>query len=195
MAIRTNYNAENKQTQATEQQSERSDGSDESESELLKEVKPRAWRETSGPKIGTFIGVLLLQGICKLPRTENYWNTREDLNVNLPIHSAMSLVRWQQIKRYLKISDPRSEKDSKAPIGMQKWSLSTMTFSRSVNDTIYQVEMFPLMNNRSCSKVDRDIQCSFFQNESGKDLKSTVYAMITTRLTSCLVHALQKSAV
>ena len=53
MAIRTNYNAENKQTQATEQQSERSDGSDESESELLKEGKPRAWRETSGPEIGT----------------------------------------------------------------------------------------------------------------------------------------------
>lgn len=95
MVIRTNYNAENKQTQATEQQSERSDGSDESESELLKEVKPRAWRETSGPEIGTFIGVLLLQRICKLPRTENYWNTREDLNVDLPIHSAMSLVRWQ----------------------------------------------------------------------------------------------------
>lgn len=101
-----------KKTHATEQQSERSDGSDESESEHLKKVKPRAWRETSGPEIGTFIGVLLLQGICKLPRTENYWITREDLN---PIHSAMSLLRWQQIKRYLKISDPRSERDSKGP--------------------------------------------------------------------------------
>ena len=40
---------------------------------------------------------------------------REDLNVNLPIHSVISLVRWQQIKRYLKISDPRSERDSKGP--------------------------------------------------------------------------------
>ena len=106
MAICTNYNVENKQTQATEQQSVRSDGSDELESELLKEVKPRAWRETSGPEISTFIGVLLLQGICKLPRTKNHWNTQEGLNVNLPIYSAMSLVRWQQIKRYLKISDP-----------------------------------------------------------------------------------------
>ena len=100
--------------QATEQQSERFDGSDELESELLKKFKPRAWRETSGPKIGTFIGILLLQRICKLLKTKNYRNTQKNLNVNLLIHSAISFVRWQQIKKYLKISDPQSEKGSKS---------------------------------------------------------------------------------
>lgn len=37
------------------------------------------------------------------------------MNNNQPVHNAMNHIHWQQIKKYLKISDLRSEKDFKDP--------------------------------------------------------------------------------
>jgi hypothetical protein len=47
--------------------------------------------------------------------TKAYWNSSDDMALYLPVKRAISLVRFSQIKRYLKISDSRNEPDSKEP--------------------------------------------------------------------------------
>ena len=75
--------------------------------------KTRPWFDTTGEKMGVFLGVLLLQGEAKLGSTKNYWKCQTDRGCVPAIHYAMSLVRWHQIRRYLKISNPTTDLDSK----------------------------------------------------------------------------------
>ena len=74
--------------------------------------KARAWRDTTGSEIGVFLGALLLQGKCRLPKTADYWNGAMDDTINPAILNAISKERWHQIKRYLKVSNPTTELDS-----------------------------------------------------------------------------------
>ena len=50
----------------------RTSSNSDSDSDFNSESKQREWVETNGSEIGVFLGVLRLQGECKLPRTENY---------------------------------------------------------------------------------------------------------------------------
>ena len=43
------------------------------------------------------------------PATEDYWNQCSDKPIFLSISQAMSLVRFQQIKRFLKHNNGRTE--------------------------------------------------------------------------------------
>ncbi len=40
-------------------------------------------------------------------------HTHKDSPIIMPIQSAMSLIRWEQLRRYLKISNPSKDNDSK----------------------------------------------------------------------------------
>ncbi len=75
IVINTIINIENKQGKVTEQKS------DEFDSEFQK--------KTFRPEIDIFLDILLLQGICKLPKTKNYWNPLEDIRINQSVNNAM----------------------------------------------------------------------------------------------------------
>ena len=77
--------------------------------------KERLWHVTTGPEIEVFIGVLLLQGEARIFRTQDYWNTDVNKAIILPILKTMTVQRWQQIKQFLKISNPITDVDSFGP--------------------------------------------------------------------------------
>ena len=74
---------------------------------------PRLWMPTTVAEIATFLGVLLFMGESKASNTASYWHLQEDKGLYLPIIRAMPLVSFQQLKRFLKISDPLTEPDPK----------------------------------------------------------------------------------
>jgi hypothetical protein len=66
----------------------------------------RPWFDTSIVEIKVFIGILIYMGIHNSKRTDLYW--KNDIESG-PIHTPqlyMSLTRFEQIKRYLHISQP-----------------------------------------------------------------------------------------
>ena len=73
---------------------------------------PRRRKPTVAAEIGTFLGVLLYMGETKAANTAEYWKLQEDKAFFLIVR-AMSLKRFEQIKRYLKVSDPLTEPDPK----------------------------------------------------------------------------------
>ena len=77
--------------------------------EKEKENNHRNWTDTTGSEMEVFLGIILLMGLDRLPATEDYWNQRPDKPIIMPIQSAMSLCRFQQIKRFLKINNGRTE--------------------------------------------------------------------------------------
>ena len=50
-----------------------------------------------------------------MPRVANYWATDSKSPLHSMIINCMSRVRWEQIKRYLKISDPTEQLNSQSP--------------------------------------------------------------------------------
>ena len=78
-------------------------------------AEKRPWHATTGAEIGTFLGVLLLQGETRIPSTQDYWNTDANKTVIPPILETMTVRRWEQIKRFLKISNPTRDVDSFGP--------------------------------------------------------------------------------
>lgn len=65
----------------------------------------RHWEDTTLGDIHIFLGILVYMGIFRLPCVEDYWST----NPSYPQHSIahfMTLVRFQQLKRFLHVSHP-----------------------------------------------------------------------------------------
>ena len=75
----------------------------------------RVWNDTTGTEIAGFVGILLLQWEVKVGDPEKYWTCQSDRMFFPSIQSSMTGIRWQQIKRYLKISNPRNDLDSAGP--------------------------------------------------------------------------------
>ncbi|SLM36298.1 PiggyBac transposable element-derived protein [Lasallia pustulata] len=75
----------------------------------------RRWHETTGSEIRVFLGTLLYQGECRLPATPDYWNTAIDKTISPSILNAISVQRWEQLKRFLKVSNPATDLDSSGP--------------------------------------------------------------------------------
>ena len=46
-------------------------------------VSPRAWHDVSVPEMKSFIGILILMGICKMPRLRLYWTTGIELSIGM----------------------------------------------------------------------------------------------------------------
>lgn len=116
IVIDTIINIENKRGKVTEQKS------DEFDSEFKK--------KTFGPEIDIFLDIRLLQEICKLPKTENYWNPQEDIRINQSVNNAMFFYHGKKSKdigRFL-IKDLKKIQKSqlvyKSRIYLQRFSLS-----------------------------------------------------------------------
>ena len=80
----------------------------------------RAWHHTTGPEVEILVGVYLLMGLCKLGSIPEYWNLAGDKPINLNIQHYISLKRWEQLQRYLKVSNPRMDVDSLGPLWYEK---------------------------------------------------------------------------
>ena len=65
-------------------------------------VIPRSWKPTTVGELKVWVGLLLCMGVVRFPAITDYWRDYWKLN---PM-SAMSLNRFQQIKRYLHVSPP-----------------------------------------------------------------------------------------
>lgn len=77
----------------------------------------RKWTDTTSAEIGAFIGILLYMGISSMPRITDYWNLDPKRAIHALIINCMSCTRWEQIKRYLKISNPVDDEklDTRGP--------------------------------------------------------------------------------
>ena len=68
------------------------------------DIKRRKWHDTSLSEIGAFLGILLYMSYTFMSRLTDYWNTSFRFAIHEMMIQAMSLRRWEQIKRFLKIS-------------------------------------------------------------------------------------------
>ena len=76
------------------------------------EAKTRFWHDINEWEIGIFLGIILLMSLDHSPTIESYWNTHFFKSLFVVIQRVMSLVRFQQIKRYFKMSDLNNEPNS-----------------------------------------------------------------------------------
>ena len=63
---------------------------------LCSHSSPRPWHDVSIEEMKTFIGVLILMGVCRLPRLKLYWTTKYPY-ICPGICNIMSQVRFEQI--------------------------------------------------------------------------------------------------
>jgi len=92
-------------------------------------AKQRLWVPTSGAEIGVFMGILLSMGLISINRTKSYWDTHSDMHGNPEIPQAMSLNRFEQIKRFLKLSDPNTNPEPKSSGYEKLWTAKLKPFS------------------------------------------------------------------
>ncbi len=92
-------------------------------------AKQRWWIPTSGAEIGVFVGILLSMGLHSINRRESYWDTHSDMHGNPEIPQAMALTRFDQIKRFLKLSDPNTDPEPKIPGYEKLWTAKLKPFS------------------------------------------------------------------
>ena len=65
----------------------------------------RLWHDTVASEIGAFVGILLYMGYAQMPRITDYWNTNPQLAIHEMVIQAMGLKRWEQLKRFFKVSN------------------------------------------------------------------------------------------
>ena len=71
----------------------------------------RKWEDTDALEIGAWLGIRLLMGLDRSPAYYRYWNTNADGPIYIAIQSAMTLIRFEQIRRFFKASDPDEPED------------------------------------------------------------------------------------
>ena len=55
--------------------------------------RPRPWHDVTREEMKAFVGMLMVMGICRLPRIENYWSTSHPL-FTPQLYDVMSIVRF-----------------------------------------------------------------------------------------------------
>ena len=68
----------------------------------------RVWHDVSVIEMKAFIGILILMGICRLPRLRRYWTTKHSY-ICPRICEIMSLTRFEQIYLFLHLCDSDKE--------------------------------------------------------------------------------------
>ncbi len=68
----------------------------------------RVWSEVGVEEMKAFVGILILMGICKLPRLGLYWTTKHRL-IRPGIFELCSRNRFQQIFRFLHVCNTNDQ--------------------------------------------------------------------------------------
>lgn len=102
----------------------------------FKEVKgqskgERNWHDTNEWEIGVFLGIILFMSLDHSPKIEDYWAYQFNRPIYPAIQNSMSLRRFQQIRRFFKISDPNNEADSKGPDWWKKLEPLSTAFQKA----------------------------------------------------------------
>ena len=74
----------------------------------LTSSSPRPWHDVDKDEMKAFVGVMMVMGICKLPRLEMYWSTTHPL-FTPELRKVMSLKRFQQIWRFFHLNDSNKQ--------------------------------------------------------------------------------------
>ena len=74
----------------------------------------RIWYDVTVEEMKAFVGVIVLMGVLRLPRIEQYWQASHEL-LRQPISNVMSLTRFQQIWRFLHLSHTTQQKPAGHP--------------------------------------------------------------------------------
>ena len=75
---------------------------------LSSHSSPRPWHDISIEEMKTFIGILILMGVSRLPRLKLYWTTKYPY-ICPGICNIMSQVRFEQIFRFLHLCDSEQQ--------------------------------------------------------------------------------------
>ena len=76
---------------------------------LSKENKRRSWQDTNEWKIKIFLDLILLMSIDHFSSIKSYWHTNLIKSLYVTIQNVMSINRFQQIKRYFKMTNSNDE--------------------------------------------------------------------------------------
>lgn len=91
----------------------------------------RRWHDTNEWEIGVFLGIILLMSLDHSPKIEDYWACQFNKPIYSAIQYSMGLKRFQQIKRFFKISDPHNEPASTGLDWWKKLEPLTTDFQRA----------------------------------------------------------------
>ncbi|KAL1993893.1 hypothetical protein VTN49DRAFT_2562 [Thermomyces lanuginosus] len=80
----------------------------------------RAWHPTSPTEIKVFVGILIYMGVHHIKSVEDLWRRDGKVPSHLP-SQYMSRVRFEQIQRFLKVSDPREDDEQKRSNSKEWW--------------------------------------------------------------------------
>ena len=80
----------------------------------------RAWHPTSPAEIKVFVGILIYMGGHHITSVEDLWRRDGKVPSHLP-SQYMSRVRFEQIQRFLKVSDPREDDERKRSNSKEWW--------------------------------------------------------------------------
>lgn len=84
-------------------------------SENMTSSRARPWRDTTVPEMKAFIRMFIIMGIVSLPRLEMYRTTSYPLVAVSGIVSEMTLVRFEEIYRFLHLNDSSLQVPSGEP--------------------------------------------------------------------------------
>ena len=124
----------------------------------LNDIKRRQWHDTSSSEVGAFLGILLYMGYTLMPRLTDYWNTSPKFAIHDMVIQAMSLRRWEQLKRVLKISNPDENEiiDTRGPDWWKKLEPLATDFRKALKkywipgSYVSVDEQLILFRGRSC---------------------------------------------
>ena len=81
-------------------------------------IQGRTWKPTNAAEIRVFLGVVIYMGVHKSPAIKHYFEKTETSPLHLTCN-YMSHTRYEQLKRFIHISDPAG--DELRPPGEKDW--------------------------------------------------------------------------
>ena len=72
---------------------------------LFRKQHARKWNDVTVSDMKAFVGLLILMGILRLPRSEMYWSGDCEFLVTPGLSSVMSRCTFEQIWRFLHLAD------------------------------------------------------------------------------------------
>ena len=94
----------------------------------------RAWTDCSVGEMKIFIGILLYMGAKHSDSIEEYWSTAR-IDGLLPIVvDNMSRIRWQQIRRFLHVSNPLQDEEDKTSKNDSPWYYKNLPIVQEISE-------------------------------------------------------------
>jgi hypothetical protein len=77
----------------------------------------RSWIPMVLEDLMVWLGITILMGVTREPAVKDYWRSNDGCNSQHPLTEFMDLVDFEQIKRYLHVSEPEPQTATLTPEG------------------------------------------------------------------------------